>query len=69
MKAKICRVCGNAFEAKTPNEKYCCIACREAGRKQRRAIWKAEHPRYYLHYMRSYRAQNAPERPKTNEAI
>lgn len=34
-----CKTCGLDFEATKPHQKYCCEACRIAGKKQTRAAW------------------------------
>ena len=52
---KKCKICGKAFESDKPNAKYCCLSCKEQGRRLRQVEWEKRHPNYRRDYMRKYR--------------
>ena len=54
-KAVVCAVCGKVFQASNPNEKYCCLECRDKARKIRLRSWYSKYPNYNRDYMRRYR--------------
>lgn len=56
---KSCPICGNAFTASKPNQRYCSIICREVGRKLKRMEWSRDNPTYNADYMRRYRAEHS----------
>ena len=54
-KKVICAVCGREFVSVFPNEKYCCLECRDTAQKERIQAWHRMHPEYNRIYMRKYR--------------
>lgn len=67
MKKAICSICGREYETAATNSRYCSLACKEKGRKERRAAWEAAHPAYNREYMKAYRKKRAQEAPQSNE--
>lgn len=63
MKRITCRICGAEFEQTAPNQKYCCIICAAAGRRQKRKEWEERHPGYNA----LYAAKNKNTTPPDNE--
>ncbi len=58
---KKCALCGNEYETRMPNSKYCSLVCREAARKAARREFDEANPNYRKEYMRAYRARKAAE--------
>lgn len=68
-KIKMCKICGRSFTAHSPNTKYCCYSCADAGRLIRRRKWQASNPNYSTIYMREYRtAQRKTAEKQDNTA-
>lgn len=57
-----CSICGNLFNNRNDNAKYCSAECKVEGAKRARKTWEAENPGYMKTKMREYRANKPPLR-------